>query len=173
MSIGYPALPLDPSKSEGLDRYVGSDDHSGLHSPDRFHRSVGATGSVGCAQYRTIEVKGHTRKSIGRQTLKNQIFRFAPNLLDTDLIGTAQRARDDRRIRQSPGTEHSPDHLIIAVIVYIPQFPVANDQMYHQQHHSDVMTINRADLQVTETSPQLLLEFYAWKEVLKEVEAGI
>jgi hypothetical protein len=35
------------------------------------------------------------------------------------------------------------------------------------------MAINRAELQVTETSPQPFFESYAWKEVLKEDKSGI
>jgi hypothetical protein len=115
-----------------------------------------------------------TRESLSfTKTLKNLIFQFVTHLLDTDLIGIAQRALDDRRIRQSPQTELSLDPLIIAAIVYIPQFPAANDQMYNKQHQNDVMTINLADLQVTETSLQPFLESYTWKEALKEKETGI
>ena len=45
--------------------------------------------------------------------------------------------------------------------------------MHYQQHHDQVMTVNRAHLQVAETPPQSFFDAYKGKEVLKEDKARV
>ena len=125
-------------------------------------------GVASCAQHRTVEVKRHSRKALGRQAFNDQVSRFTPNFLDAYLICATERATNGRHIRQTLKAKHSLDHLVIAIVVDISQPPVANDQMHDQQHQDGVMALNRAHLQVAKTSPQPLLDADQGEEVLKE-----
>jgi hypothetical protein len=65
------------------------------------------------------------------------------------------------------------NHLVITVVVHISQPAVSDNQMHDQQHHDQVMTIDRTVLQMTEASPQPLLRADSGEEVLKENQARV
>jgi len=132
---------------------------------ETYRRSFGM---ASCAQHRTVEVKRHSRKTLGRQAFNDQVSRFTSDFLDAYLISATERAANGGHIRQTFKAKQALDHLVIAIVVHISQPPVANDQMHNQQHQDHVMAVNRAHLQVAKTSPQPLLDVYQGEEVLKE-----
>ena len=125
------------------------------------------------AQHRTIEVQRHSCKPLGRQAFNYQVSRFTPDFLDAYLIRATERAANRGYIRQTLEAKQPLDHLVITIVVHIPQPPVSNDQMHDQQHQNDVMAVNRAHLQVTKTAPQSLLDANQREKVLKEYKTRV
>ena len=71
------------------------------------------------------------------------------------------------------GVEHALDQLIISVVVQVSQSSMSDDEMHDQQHHHDVVGVDRIGLEVAEASPQPLLDANEGEEVLKENESRI
>ena len=65
------------------------------------------------------------------------------------------------------------DQVVISVVVEVSQSSMSDDEMHDQQHHHEVVTVDRIGLQVAEASPPPFLQTNEGEEVLKENEARI
>ena len=141
-----------------------------LRLVESHRRSFGVTPG---AQHRPVEVEGDAREPFAHQALDNHRPRLGADVADTALVGTAERAADGEYVGQSLQAEHPLDQLIITVVVEVSQSSISDDEMHDQQHHHEVVTVNRIGLQVAEASPQPFLETNEGEEVLKENESRI
>ena len=112
--------------------------------PIETHRR--AFGMASCAQHRSVEVKRHARKLLGQQAFNDQVSRFISDFLDDYLIRATECAADGGHIRQTLQTQHTLDHLVIAIVVHIAQLAVPNDQMHDQQYHDHVVAVTGVHL---------------------------
>ena len=133
----------------------------------------GAFGMARSAQHRPVEVEGDAREPFGHQALDDHRRRLGADVADAALVGTAERAADGGHVGQSLQAEHALDQLIISVVVEVSQSSMSDDEMHDQQHHHDVVSVDRVGVQVAKASPQPLLDANEGKEVLKENESRI
>ena len=125
------------------------------------------------AQHRPIEVERYAREPFGHQALDDYRRRLGADFADAVLIGTAERAAEGGDVRQSLQAKHPLDQLIITVVVQVSQSSMSDDEMNDQQHHHDVVGVNRIGFQVAEASPQPLLDANEREEVLKENQSRV
>ena len=130
-------------------------------------------GMAARAQHGTVEVQRDSCQPFPRQTFDHQVSRYGPDFLDADLVRAAQRAADRGGIRQTLEAKQSFDHLVVTIVVDIPQSPVSDNQMHNQQHQHDMVAVDRAHLEVEKTAPQSFLDADQGEEVLKENQAGV
>ena len=127
-----------------------------------------AFGMAPGAQHRAVEVERYARESFGHQALHDHSARLDSDFADALCICTGERAADGGHVRQSLQAKHPFDQFIITVVVQVSQSSMSDDEMHDQQHHHDVVAVNRIGFQVAEASPQPFLDANEREEVLKE-----
>jgi len=131
-----------------------------------------AFGETSVGKHGAVEVQRDPGKLQSTKLIQNPLPDQSAQVGDTGVIQSRQRPADGGDIRQALQPQQAMHHRVIPVVAHILQSAVTQQEMSDQQQYHHAVAEDRADLQMTETSVQLLLQSDAGKQRLVNHKTG-
>ena len=131
-----------------------------------------AFGETTGGQYSAVEVQCDAGQPQRTELFQHPLTAESAQMGDTAVIPARQCPADSRHIRQAIQSQQAAHHGIVLVIAHILESAITQQEMDSQQQNDDAVTIDRADLQVTETPGQLLLQTDTTEQRLEHHQTG-
>ncbi len=131
-----------------------------------------AFGHPARAQNRSVEIKRHPDQTEGLNSCKQHLPARLPELQDAFIVNAGQGPAYRRNIGKLLESQKSKRHEVVPVVVHVPEPPVTQHQMHNQYEDNDVMTKDRACIQMIKTGAQPFLQFQLRKQLLNNYQSG-